>query len=101
VAVRVPQQLPRNKLLRRRYLSYLHRMVECLEADVVPHLPQARLHFVLCQCAVMPIPCTSSSASTICSELVSSCLCAEALSTPGLQKNICLLDGDPPFDCTR
>jgi exportin-T len=41
VAVCVPQRLPRNKLLRSRFISYLHRMVECLGPDIVPFLPQA------------------------------------------------------------
>jgi hypothetical protein len=41
VALQVPQQLPRNKILRVRFLSYLHRMVECLGSCMVPFLPRA------------------------------------------------------------
>jgi exportin-T len=41
VALQVPQQLPRNKILRTRFLSYLHRMVECLGTCILPFLPRA------------------------------------------------------------
>ena len=50
VALRVPQALPRNKLLRRRFISYLHRMVECLGTEVVPFLPQALTALLHDQC---------------------------------------------------
>jgi hypothetical protein len=40
VALLVPTQLPKNKLLRARFISYLHRMVECLGSQLLPMLPQ-------------------------------------------------------------
>lgn len=41
VALLIPERVPRNKMLRARFISYLHRMVECLGAQVHPFLPQA------------------------------------------------------------
>lgn len=43
VALQVPQRLPRNKLLRSRFISYLHRMVDALGADILYFLPAALL----------------------------------------------------------
>lgn len=40
VALLIPERLPRNKMLRARFISYLHRMVECLGPQVQPFLPQ-------------------------------------------------------------
>lgn len=40
VALLVPTKLPKNKLLRARFISYLHRMVECLGSQLLPMLPQ-------------------------------------------------------------
>lgn len=40
VALLVPTNLPKNKLLRARFISYLHRMVECLGGQLLPLLPQ-------------------------------------------------------------
>lgn len=40
VALLVPTKLPKNKLLRARFISYLHRMVECLGGQLLPMLPQ-------------------------------------------------------------
>lgn len=50
VALRVPQTLPRNKVLRKRFIAYLHRMVECLETDILPFLPQALAALLHSQC---------------------------------------------------
>jgi len=38
-AIAIPQKLPRHKLLRARFISFLHRMVETLGPGVVPFLP--------------------------------------------------------------
>jgi len=35
----IPQKLPRHKLLRARFISFLHRMVETLGPGIVPFLP--------------------------------------------------------------
>ncbi|KAL4444906.1 hypothetical protein ABPG77_003956 [Micractinium sp. CCAP 211/92] len=40
-AVAVPRALPSNKQLRARFISFLHRMVECLGATLLPYLPSA------------------------------------------------------------
>lgn len=37
--VAIPQKLPRHKLLRARFISFLHRMVETLGPGIVPFLP--------------------------------------------------------------
>lgn len=41
VALAVPQTLPANKLLRARFIAFLHRMVESLMSAVLPYLPPA------------------------------------------------------------
>ncbi|KAI7842372.1 hypothetical protein COHA_004011 [Chlorella ohadii] len=40
-AVAAPRALPANKPLRARFISFLHRMVECLGATLLPYLPAA------------------------------------------------------------
>ncbi|KAL0051899.1 hypothetical protein WJX82_004175 [Trebouxia sp. C0006] len=40
-ALRIPQQLPTSKPLRARFISFLHRMVECLANRMLPYLPTA------------------------------------------------------------
>ena len=50
IALRVPQTLPRNKLLRSRFISYLHRMVECLGEDSLHFLPPALLALLHAEC---------------------------------------------------
>ncbi|KAL3158479.1 hypothetical protein ABBQ38_010711 [Trebouxia sp. C0009 RCD-2024] len=40
-ALRIPQQLPTSKPLRVRFISFLHRMVECLANRMLPYLPTA------------------------------------------------------------
>lgn len=37
----MPQTLPGNKLLRARFIAFLHRMVESLMSSVLPYLPAA------------------------------------------------------------
>lgn len=41
VVLRVPQALPGNKLVRSRFISFLHRMVELLQQHALPYLPPA------------------------------------------------------------
>lgn len=40
-AIAIPRQLPSNKALRARFISFLHRMVEALGPSVLPYLPSA------------------------------------------------------------
>lgn len=41
VVIKVPQELPKHKLLRARFISLLHRLVECLMDSLLPYLPRA------------------------------------------------------------
>ncbi|KAG2493435.1 hypothetical protein HYH03_008254 [Edaphochlamys debaryana] len=41
VAVAAPAAAPANKLLRARFISFVHRMVECLSGGLLPYLPPA------------------------------------------------------------
>ncbi len=41
VAVAAPAAAPANKLLRSRFISFVHRMVECLGPALLPYLPPA------------------------------------------------------------
>jgi exportin-T len=52
VALLVPTKLPKNKLLRARFISYLHRMVECLGAQLLPMLPQTLAALLYRDCDV-------------------------------------------------
>lgn len=52
VALLVPTKLPKNKLLRARFISYLHRMVECLGGQLLPMLPQTLAALLHRECDV-------------------------------------------------
>jgi exportin-T len=41
VSLSVPQRLPGNRTLRGRFITFLHRMVECLLSSALPYLPAA------------------------------------------------------------
>ena len=41
VAIQVPRTYPNNKQLRSRFISSVHRLVECLQAALLPMLPAA------------------------------------------------------------
>ncbi len=41
VAVQIPRVYPSNKLLRSRFISSVHRLVECLGPALLPYLPAA------------------------------------------------------------
>ena len=40
-AIQVPKALPGHKQLRARFIAFVHRLVECLLAAVLPYLPMA------------------------------------------------------------
>lgn len=41
VAIQIPRAFPSNKLLRTRFISSVHRLVECLGPTLLPYLPTA------------------------------------------------------------
>lgn len=55
VALLIPERVPRNKMLRARFISYLHRMVECLGAQVQPFLPQALAALLPRDCDIVDV----------------------------------------------
>eukprot|EP00892_Ulva_mutabilis_P003832 jgi/Ulvmu1/1820/UM119_0038.1 len=57
VALLIPERLPRNRMLRARFISYLHRMVECLGTQLLPFLPQS-------MAALLPRDCDTSDVTT-------------------------------------